>query len=140
MIAPMAPHQALNWLQVSGPELVEFFRSRPARNHGWLKFLSRLEGWLVDPDETRIEDEDSPVSAEVIEAAINAAVSLYSIGAAPPTAVGPTSEGGIAFEFHVGDPDESWSVITLRFLPDSQIEFSTVRSSGAVTSGGSAHG
>ncbi len=130
MIAPMAPHQALNWLQVSGPELVEFFRSRPARNHGW----------LVDPDETRIEDEASPVTAEVIEAALNAAVSLYSIGAAPPTAVGPTSEGGIAFEFHVGDPDESWSVITLRFLPDSQMEFLTVRSDGVVTSGGSANG
>lgn len=139
MILPVDSPAPPDWIARTGSRLVETLKSRASRDHGWLPVLATIRGWVERPDETVLEEGDAPISRDVLDRALNSALSLYEAGGVAPTAVVPSCEGYVAFEKHdsrLGADETGWRVCSLRILPENRIAWSVTESNGKVTTGG----
>ena len=89
----------------------------------WNTHLEALQSWLSAPDELGDDYIDAP-SQETIETALALAESMIRRSYPPPTRVGPTAEGGIAFEHRVDDALER-----IEIDPDGDAEYTLFRNS-----------
>jgi len=101
------------------------------RDHRWIEILARLRDWVTHPASIPRETGDQPVDGPTLQRGIDVASSLYSAGAAAPTQVIPTSEGGLSFwraSDSFGTTASDWSSTTLELLPDGRAELTIARS------------
>ena len=89
----------------------------------WQAVVDKLLGWWTNPEAVGYEELE-PLSVALLEAAIGFAHDAQSAGELPPTACGPSVDGGISFEWRPGDG----SLIHLEVTAIGLAEVTMVRS------------
>lgn len=68
----------------------------------WLSVIDQLLGWLTNPE--AVEDPElEPLSRDLVQSALDFAYDAQHAGLLPPSAFGPSVDGGISFERRFDD-------------------------------------